>query len=353
MQWNQRYRPQSFEDIFLADVRTHIQAVLASPSFPQVWLCSGPKGTGKTSTARILAAVVNDPANAAVLEDKLAAKKTKRHFANPDTTNDLVKRIFAGTALCLQELDAASNRGIDDVRQLKEAIYLSPQEGRMRVIILDEVHMLTNEAFNALLKLLEEPPKHVLFVLATTEPEKLPATVRSRAVQIRFRKATISELVAAAERILKAESIAYELDDLQTIAAISDGSFRDMVKIVQLSTKDDAVRLTDRLVGTASLMQSADSLVRSIIAKDPKTVQELFTQLRSKHQSLDHFRAIFLARLHATATQADEQIEGVTGRQAIFLLKYFLDPLATVDSPLLGIGFETLSLDIIARAQQQ
>ena len=141
----------------------------------------------------------------------------------------------------VMEIDAASNRGIDEIRELREKIRLSPVSGKNKVYIIDEVHMLTNEAFNALLKTLEEPPSNVTFILATTEPDKLPATIISRCVRFNFRKAKDDEIVHSLERVCQGEKLKLESEVLLLIAAHSDGSFRDATKILEQAISEQAL----------------------------------------------------------------------------------------------------------------
>jgi DNA polymerase III gamma/tau subunit len=232
-------------------VREQLNDLLKRGSFPHALLFAGPKGTGKTSAARIISAVLNDPANRAAAEQLFAAQKSgatdtapasaptttkpvkKNSLVEPDVNNELVQRIFRGTSMVVRELDAASNRGIDDIRALKEQMYLPPQEGFVTTYILDEVHMLTIEAFNALLKLLEEPPPQVLFILATTERHKIPDTIVSRCTVVQFHRATEAELRQSLQNILDKEHITVDPDVLSTVVARADGSFRDGVKLLE------------------------------------------------------------------------------------------------------------------------
>jgi len=157
MAWHRKHRPQLVSELHLASVRTALEKLMASKNFPQVFLFAGPKGTGKTSTSRILGAMLNDPLNADVVDAFFFKKPLKkaRSLQNPDIKSDFSRRVYEGNSFVVQEMDAASNRGIDDIRALKERVMLPPQEGKVTVYILDEAHMLTTEAFNALLKLLE------------------------------------------------------------------------------------------------------------------------------------------------------------------------------------------------------
>lgn len=211
-----KYRPKNLDELDLKDVASSLKKILSSNNIPHAFLFAGPKGTGKTSAARILAKIVN-------CEGK-----------NPpcDECEQCIS-ISKGNNLDVIEMDAASNRGIDDVRNLKESIKLSPAKAKKKIYIIDEAHMLTTEASNALLKTLEEPPEHVIFILATTNPEKLIDTVRSRATLIKFRKATIAEIVSSLERVAKGEKIDIDKSDLEKIAKQSNGAFRDAVKSLE------------------------------------------------------------------------------------------------------------------------
>ncbi|MBU2036468.1 DNA polymerase III subunit gamma/tau, partial [Patescibacteria group bacterium] len=161
-----KYRPQTIEQLDIKEIRESLSKILKSGKIPHAFLFSGPKGTGKTSAARILAKIVN-------------CEKPKVKGV-PCNKCDQCKSITNGNNIDVIELDAASNRGIDDIRALREAVKLSAAKAQKKVYIIDEAHMLTLEASNALLKTLEEPPSHVIFILATTNPEKLIGTIRSR-----------------------------------------------------------------------------------------------------------------------------------------------------------------------------
>ncbi|MBC7293902.1 MAG: DNA polymerase III subunit gamma/tau, partial [Thermoleophilia bacterium] len=189
------------------------------------YLFAGPRGTGKTSTAKILAMALNCEAG--------QGKPT----AEPDGTCAQCEAIRRGSALDVVEMDAASNRGIDDIRELRDKVHFAPVEGRMKVYIVDEVHMLTPEAFNALLKTLEEPPAHAVFVLATTEPHKVPATILSRCQRFDFRRPSVTEVANVLTRIATQENIQVPEGALTLIARAAGGSFRDAIGILdQLAT---------------------------------------------------------------------------------------------------------------------
>ncbi len=215
-----KYRPQKLEDLDLVRVREELQKIVASGSIPHAFLFAGPKGTGKTSAARIIAKIVN-------------CENQGKKFGEPCNKCGQCKSISAGNNIDVIELDAASNRGIDDIRALRDTIKLSPAMAKKKVYIIDEAHMLTLEASNALLKTLEEPPDHVLFVLATTNPEKLIETIRSRTTLIEFHKASPEETVRALTSVVKGEKLKIDKEILLSISKLSGGSFRDSVKILE------------------------------------------------------------------------------------------------------------------------
>ncbi len=215
------YRPQIIEDIDNASVRSNIELLLTKPKneLPHAYLFSGPKGTGKTSAARVIAKLFN-----CTKPDKLQG---------PCGKCDECRAIADGRELDVIEMDAASNRGIDEIRSLRDSIALAPSSGGYKIFIIDEVHMLTTEAFNALLKTLEEPPIHAVFVLATTDPQKIPATILSRCLHITFARAKNEDLTRALKRIVKTEKINIDEPALASIVTNADGSFRDAVKMLE------------------------------------------------------------------------------------------------------------------------
>jgi DNA polymerase-3 subunit gamma/tau len=211
-----KYRPQTLNELDSAEVRETLEKIVSSKRLPHAFLFAGPKGTGKTSAARILAKIVN-------CERKNA----------PCNKCEECLTITRGNNLDVIELDAASHRGIDDIRALKDAVKLAPARARKKVYIIDEAHMLTLEASNALLKTLEEPPSHVLFILATTNPEKLIETIRSRVTLVNFKKANEEEIARSLGRIVKGEKIKIDKEGLSVIAQVAKGSFRDAVKLLE------------------------------------------------------------------------------------------------------------------------
>ncbi|MBI2268642.1 MAG: DNA polymerase III subunit gamma/tau [Candidatus Blackburnbacteria bacterium] len=234
-----KYRPKTISELDLPEVREQLKNILGSSNIPHAFLFAGPRGSGKTSAARILAKAVN-------CEGKGKREKGKNANIEPCNKCAQCEAIVRGASLDVLEIDAASHRGVDDVRALRDAVKLAPAGASKKVYIIDEAHMLTLEAANALLKTLEEPPDHVLFILATTAPEKLPDTIRSRCTIINFRKADSLEIVASLKKVVEGEGINVSDDALSEIVKIVDGSFREAHKILeQLSLGKKKITVED------------------------------------------------------------------------------------------------------------
>ena len=211
-----KYRPTLISDLDSTQAAERLRKILMAKDMPQSFLFVGPKGSGKTSAARILARAVN-------------CSDLKN--GEPCGKCEHCKSILEGKDMDIIEIDAASNRGIEDVRELKDRAYLMPSKLKKKVFIIDEVHMLTKDAFNALLKLIEEPPKHTMFVLCTTDVEKIPETVLSRLMRVDFRKGTKKELIKSLERVILGEGLKVENEVIDFVVGKSDGSFRNLHRI--------------------------------------------------------------------------------------------------------------------------
>lgn len=211
-----KYRPQTFSDLIGQDqVKIPLLTQLQSGKFTHAYLFSGPRGTGKTTTARLFAKALN----CKIYKDN--------KFGEPCNKCENCLAIAEGSYLDVLEIDAASNRGIDEIRDLREKIRLAPTVGKYKVYIIDEVHMLTNEAFNALLKTLEEPPEHAIFILATTELHKVPATIQSRTQKFEFVRPKKEHIKEKLSKISKEEKWTIHPEGLDEIAKVADGTFRD------------------------------------------------------------------------------------------------------------------------------
>lgn len=252
-----KYRPRTIEELDLAGVRRILGEIVKANKVAHAYLLTGPRGSGKTSTARVMARLVN-------------CERNGEKLAEPCNKCSACQSIIEGSGVDVIEIDAASNRGIDDIRELKEKIRLSPAILRKKVYIIDEVHMLTSEAFNALLKTLEEPPSHSLFILCTTELHKVPETIVSRCVQIHFTKATPSEMQRSFERVLSGEGVKADAEALSYLAKAVDGSFRDGVKI-----------LDQLIVGTANL--TLDDVEQAISGSSGYKIAGLIEALLDKN----------------------------------------------------------------------
>lgn len=225
-----QWRPGSFKELVGQDaVSRTLSHAISSGRIGHAYLFSGPRGTGKTSTAKILAKSLNCV-----------------HGPTPEPCGACTSctKIADGTALDVFEIDAASNRGIDEMRDLREKVKFTPAEGRYKVYIIDEVHMLTTEAFNALLKTLEEPPAHVVFILATTEPHKVPATIQSRCQRFDFRRITVEEITARLAYVAQEMEIPCEEAALHLIAQQADGGMRDALSLLDQCALLDGGTLT-------------------------------------------------------------------------------------------------------------
>lgn len=215
-----KYRPQTFFDLDSTIAREELIKIFSSGNLPHAFLFSGTKGIGKTSAARIVAKAIN-----------CTGKKPKEF--EPCNMCDNCLSITAGNNVDVMEIDAASFTGVDDIRDLRDKIRLAPAGLKYKVFIIDEVHRLSGSAFDALLKTLEEPPLHVIFILCTTDPEKLPKTIVSRCQRIAFRRATKKEIVERLKKNCRAERLEFEEEALVQIVKLSEGSFRDAVKILE------------------------------------------------------------------------------------------------------------------------
>jgi len=229
-----KWRPQTFADIVGQEhVVTTLRNALTSGRIHHAYLFTGIRGIGKTTAARVLAKALNCV-----------------HGPTPDPCNqcEACREITEGRSLDVKEIDGASNRGIDSIRELREGVAFASSRDRYKVYIIDEVHMLTNEAFNALLKTLEEPPSHVVFIFATTELHKVPATIASRCQVFEFRRAALPMLAEHLGRIAGAEGVAIEPDALRLIAREADGSVRDACSLL-----DQVISFAGNEIATADV----------------------------------------------------------------------------------------------------
>lgn len=286
-----KFRPQQFDEVIGQEsITTTLKNAIDQERIPQSFLFSGPRGTGKTSVARILAKALNC--------EKLPFEKCGGKCES-------CKDITDGRSLDVLEIDGASNRGIDEIRTLRETVKFKPARGKYKIYIIDEVHMLTTEAFNALLKTLEEPPSHVKFVFATTEPHRVPLTILSRCQRFNFRRISAVEIAAKLEEIARKEKIKFEKKALYLIARASDGGLRDAESLLDqmASFCADGIQEKDVLgfLGLASESFYIE-LLKAVRAKDASSI---FSQIKEFYDAggdlvqlargvLDMFRYLLL-----------------------------------------------------------
>lgn len=281
-----KYRPQKVSELDLVRVRETLTQLLSKKELPHAFLFTGPRGTGKTSSARILAKAIN-------------CENKEKDSIEPCNECDTCRAITKGTHIDVIEMDAASNRGIDEIRALKQDIMLAPTLSKKKVYIIDEVHMLTTEAANALLKTLEEPPSHVVFILATTDPQKLPQTVISRLSVVQFYKASEEEVTKKLMLIAENEKLTVENGVYKTIATLADGSFRDAVKLLEeFSLKSSTITAaTVESVNYSGSNQSA-GLLNKLTEKDCTNAIAFVRELSSQGIEGKSFLNTFISQVH-------------------------------------------------------
>ncbi len=255
-----KWRPSGFGDLVGQEpVARILKNSILQGKIAHAYIFSGPRGVGKTSTARILAKALNCEAGPT---------------PNPCGKCDFCLSIAGGSSMDVLEIDGASNNGVADIRELREMVKYAPSAGRYKVYIIDESHMLSESAFNALLKTLEEPPAHVVFVMATTEPKKIPLTVFSRCQHLPFRRVSAGEIRGRLERIAAAEGFRISPGSLEIISRAADGSIRDSLtildQIVSVSQEIDE-DLVRELLGITDY-QGLSALMEAVLADDKEAV---------------------------------------------------------------------------------
>jgi DNA polymerase-3 subunit gamma/tau len=288
-----KYRPKTIEDLDNSHVKETILNILKSKNLPHAFLLTGSKGTGKTSTARIMAKAVN------CLNNAFAGKGDSIEPCN-ECAN--CKSIESSSSPDVVEMDAASNRGIDEVRSLIHDAAFAPISSRYRVFIIDEAHMITNDAFNALLKTLEEPPSSVIFILATTNEEKVPKTIISRCTRILFGRAQKADILNRLQKIVKNENQKIEPEVLEFIAKHSEASFRDATKILEELITQNRVTLeaAEQYIGLFSNQSFLEIISSKPLADSIKWINTFVENGGSvKHlleESLEKLRSAMLAK---------------------------------------------------------
>ena len=297
-----RWRPESFADLVGQEhISRTLSRAVTSGQTSHAYLFTGPRGTGKTSTAKILARALNCAEGPTL---------------TPCGVCDSCRSISDGSSMDVFEIDAASNRGIDEIRDLRESVKFAPTEGHYKIYIIDEVHMLTTEAFNALLKTLEEPPERVIFILATTEPHKVPATIQSRCQRYDFHRITVTEIRDRLIYVCKESDIAAEEDALGIIAAQADGGMRDALSILdQCMALAEGTLTAERvqealgLVGRAWIRRMAGEIAARDAAALIAQLSELLQSGRELKQVLaelaQYFRQLMIAGVGGAVSAAE------------------------------------------------
>lgn len=288
------YRPQNFEDVVGQDHITRtLKNQIENDNIGHAYLFCGTRGTGKTSTAKIFARAVNCP---------------NSENQEPCNECEVCRDILNDNIMDVVEIDAASNNSVDDIRELRESVKYSPTKAKYKVYIIDEVHMLSQGAFNALLKTLEEPPSYVIFILATTEPHKIPATILSRCQRFDFKRVTVSDMTERMKKICKEEDIEVEEKALNLISRNSQGALRDALSILDqcISFGNDKIEYNDviELLGTVNIDELFE-LSAAIINEDTKKSLQILNEfviwgkdIRNLINDLiDHFRNIMVCKV--------------------------------------------------------
>jgi DNA polymerase III subunit gamma/tau len=297
------WRPQQFRDVVGQEhITKTLQNALLQEKFSHAYLFSGPRGTGKTSAAKIFAKAVNCE---------------RAPVAEPCNECAACKGITNGSISDVIEIDAASNNGVDEIRDIRDKVKFAPSAVRYKVYIVDEVHMLSIGAFNALLKTLEEPPKHVIFILATTEPHKIPLTIISRCQRFDFRRISTEAIVGRMKEILDAQNIAADEAALQVIARAAEGGMRDALSLLDqaISFSENEVRLEDVLVVTGSVSQAfLTQIVKAIHEKNVSSALQALDQMMNQGKDPIRFieDLIYYYRdllLYKAAPKLDEILE--------------------------------------------
>lgn len=339
MSFYQTYRPKKIAELDLVSVRESLQAAMSGGMISHAYLFVGPRGSGKTSAARILAQTVNCEEN----RDKKTA------LSEPCGKCNACVSLASGSSVDVLEIDAASSGLVDDIRDLREKVRLAPVQLTKKVYIIDEVHMVSLSGFNALLKTLEEPPKHVIFILCTTEGQKVPETIASRCLRVNFIKASTQEVIDSLMKAVKGEGLNITEEALVELAEATDGSFREGHKLLEqvasFGKKIDR-DLVLKVLGVVS-RQSVIKILEAVEERDSKRIVKIFNEMDKSGVKAANLATVLISEVKGLLERKIDKNELVE-KEITLIDKLILasEKVKISPSPLLPLEIALLSIAI-------